>query len=390
MTEKLYYEDSYTRVWDTSIKAKYIEDEKCYVILDETAFYPHGGGQPCDHGLIDGIPVMDVTSVGPDIVHQVERLPEQEEVHCILDWERRFDHMQQHSGQHLLSAVCLNLFGAETDGFHLGEEIVTIDVNTADFGEEQMRQLEKAVNMRIYDNRLIRSYFVAEEDLHSLQLVKKPKVTEEIRIVEIEGIEYNPCGGTHVNRTGEIGIIKLLKAERQKSFTRLSFKCGARALADYREAMNVLSVIAMKFNTGRTDILNRFGKWEQEQRSMKQQIVHLQAELEKLEVTQLLGAETDGIIAANYENRSLKELQRLAASLVKETDAVIMLASRSEQKLVCVHNGNRPEDIGKIFKGKLPRFHGRGGGKANSAQAGFAERHDLEEYFTCLKNQLKG
>lgn len=216
------------------------KEDGTYVLLEETAFYPHGGGQPCDEGRINGVAVLDVISEDENVLHKVASPLGEGVVTCEVDWQRRFDHMQQHSGQHLLSAVCRDLYQAMTVSFHLGTDYATIDVEQPELSPLQLATIEREVNQQIYKNRVVSSYFVTEEELAKLPLVKQPKVTENIRIVEIQDVEYNACGGTHVSSTGEIGMIKLLKAEKQKGHTRIYFKCGYRALQEFNDSLKIL------------------------------------------------------------------------------------------------------------------------------------------------------
>lgn len=195
MTNKLYYNSTYQTDWPTRVTETIEREDGLYVLLEETAFYPHGGGQPCDLGAIQGIPVLDVISEEEFVLHKLERLPNEESVTCQIDWNRRFDHMQQHSGQHLLSAVCLEKHNFMTLSFHLGEDYCTIDIEVPELSADQLYSIEREVNRQIYLNHNILSYFVTGEEAAQLKLVKQPKVTENIRIVEIKDVEYNACGG---------------------------------------------------------------------------------------------------------------------------------------------------------------------------------------------------
>ncbi|GJM74211.1 hypothetical protein HMSSN036_64270 [Paenibacillus macerans] len=201
--------------------------------------------------------MLDVISENDEVLHKVERLPDDTAVNCTVNWERRFDHMQQHSGQHLLSAVCRELYGAMTVSFHLGADYCTIDVERPELTPEQLAAIELAANRHIYLNHEIVSYFVTGEEAAKLPLVKRPKVTENIRVVEMKDVEYNGCGGTHVSSTGEIGMIKLLKAEKQKGNTRVYFKCGYRALAEFNENQRILGLLTGKLKTSREGLAER-------------------------------------------------------------------------------------------------------------------------------------
>ncbi|RDW21249.1 alanyl-tRNA editing protein [Oceanobacillus chungangensis] len=388
MTRKLYYESAYEKVWWTNIIDSIERDGKYFIILEETAFYPHGGGQPCDLGSIDGIKVLDVFSEDGEVVHQVERLPETDKVICKLDWERRFDHMQNHSGQHLLSAVFRDLLQAQTVSFHLGTEDVTIDIDQSDITNDQLTVVEQEVNNRIYQNLEISSYFVSNEQLRNIPVVKMPKVTENIRIVEIEGVEYNACGGTHVTRTGQIAMIKLFKAEKLKGATRVHFKCGNRALADYNKVLAIIDTLSEKFNTGRKDILDRFEKWEQGYKQIQTELSHIKEQNEAYLSKELLSNMEGKLVSHVFADKSLKDMQRLAAKIVTDQAIIVLLATTAENKILLYHSGSEHFSCGKLFKEHLPAFNGKGGGNDQSAQAGFPSNEDSVQFYEFIKKQV--
>ncbi|WP_010649910.1 alanyl-tRNA editing protein [Oceanobacillus massiliensis] len=389
MTTKLYYSSPKTDQWKTNI-TEIIEIAHGYdVILEETAFYPSGGGQPCDLGSIDGITVLDVYMDGNEVVHRLEHLPETSNVTCILDWTRRFDHMQQHSGQHLLSAICLELFQTKTVSFHMGIEHVTIDVDQPNLTNEQLIMIEEEVNRQIYQNRNIHPYFVTNEQLLSLPLVKPPKVTENVRIVEIEGIEYNACGGTHVAKTGEIGIIKILKGERLKDTTRIHFKCGLRALQEFQATMQITNALSEKFHTGRKDILDRFGKWEEELNQLHARIANLEEQNNSYLEKELLSETEGNIIKHIFSDKSLKELQKLAAKIAAEHHVIVLFATTAENKIVLTHDGSKTLSCGAFYKEHLPAFNGKGGGSPKSAQAGFSSNEDVLRFFQFVYKEIQ-
>lgn len=388
MSAILYYNDSFLREWTTTIVERKEQDEQYFVRLAETAFYPHGGGQPCDTGVINDIAVLDVVKEEEVIWHQVERLPIEDQADCQLNWERRFDHMQHHTGQHLLSATALQLFDAPTLSFHLGQDMVTIDIDRSSFSDTEMTTLEQAVNQRIYNNLAVTSYFVNAEQLAQLPIVKMPKVTEHIRIVEIEGVEYNACGGTHVAQTGQIGIIKLFKAEKQKGSIRLYFKCGARALQDYNDSLDILNTLAVKFNTGRKDILERFDKWEEDQQQLKTELEQLRKANDIHEAKQLSSQIQNQQLTHMFEHKTLPDLQRIAANLMAEQPLTVLLATSSEYKVFLAQNGHPQLKCGAFFKEHLSTFNGKGGGSDLSAQATFTSEADLIAFYTFAEQQL--
>lgn len=327
MTKKLYYDSAYIQAWSTAITSVIEREDGIYVTLAETAFYPHGGGQPCDAGTIGGIAVLDVVLEDQEVLHKVAELPGQTDVDCAIDWTRRFDHMQQHSGQHLLSAVFRELYQALTLSFHLGSDYATIDLDLQELSAAQLAEAEQEVNRKIYRNLAITSYFVTAEEMAKLPLVKLPKVTEDIRIVEIEGVEHNACGGTHVASTGAIGMIKLLRSEKQKGNIRITFKCGSRALAEFKDHMQIMSQLSARFNTGKDEIMDRIGKWEQEQKLLAAELAGVKEQNDSYLARDLLASmkEGSGVLTHISDDRPLKDLQSLAAKLTALTDLPVLL-----------------------------------------------------------------
>jgi alanyl-tRNA synthetase len=389
MTKKIYYSSQYSTEWETIIKNSFTKEDQCFVVLEETAFYPTGGGQPHDTGTINGVEVLDVfTDETGEVVHMTERMPETTHAFCSLNWRRRFEHMQHHSGQHLLSAVCYKLYNARTVSFHLGQDYVTIDLDISELNQSQMEKIEQIANEEIYRNRSIHSYYVTSEELAKLPLLKMPKVTENIRIVEIEGIEYNACGGTHVLRTGEIGIIKLFKAEKQKGIIRLSFKCGSRALQDLNEGQQILGKIAAKFNTGRNEVISRIEKWEEERKRLESELAKVKEENNAYVAKELLLKKEEDFLFHVFDNKSFNEIKELAIKIAHEHNLFILFAATEENKVILVHNGTKNLSCGKFLKEHLGSFNGKGGGNDKTAQAGFQSKEDTVNFFEFAKQEI--
>lgn len=387
MTTRLYFDDAYLTRWTTRVKDKLEREDGVYVVLEESAFYPHGGGQPNDTGRIGGIPVLDVISEGDEVLHKVERFPEELEVRCEIDWDRRFDHMQQHSGQHLLSAVCRE-HGAMTLSFHLGSDSCTIDVDRTDLPAEQLAAIEREANRHIYLNHGITGYFVTEEEASRLPLVKPPKAVDRVRIVEMEGVEYNGCGGTHVSATGAIGMIKLLKTEKQKGHVRIFFKCGYRALNEFQEQQQVLGAVTARLKTGRDGIMERLDKWEDVQKGLQSELDALKEAMDEVTLGQLLAKQEGGRIAHIFADKPLKELQNLAQKLIAQCDAAVLLATEAEHKVVLAHSGHLPVSCGAFFQEHLASYGGKGGGSDKLAQAGFSSWPEALAFYVFAEQVL--
>lgn len=388
MTKRLYFDSPELAEWQTGIREVIRREDGIYAILEETAFYPHGGGQPCDLGAINGIPVVDVVSVGEEVLHKLEQAPEGRTAECRLDWTRRFDHMQQHSGQHLLSAVFRSLYGAHTLSFHLGADYSAIDLDIPELAEERRAAAELEANRLIYENRSILSYFVTEEEAAGLELAKQPQVTGALRIVEISGVEHNACGGTHLSSTGQLGLIKLLKTEKMKGNTRLFFKCGYRALEDYNGSQRILSELSVRFNTGKEGILERVEKREDEMKEMQQELSLLKEKLEAYAVQELLAERGNGGIARIFVDKPFKDVQSLAHQLAAAGDFPVLLLAAAENKLVLARGGGYELHCGEFLKAHLAAFKGKGGGSDKTAQAGFSSPEDALGFYECAKGEL--
>lgn len=296
--------------------------------------------------------------------------------------------MQHHSGQHLLSAVCYTLYNAKTVSFHLGQDYATIDLDLTELNPSQMEKIEQTSNDEIYRNRSIHTFYVTSEDLAKLPLLKMPKVTENIRIVEIEGIEYNACGGTHVLRTGEIGIIKLIKAEKQKGIIRLYFKCGLRALKDFNECQQILGKIAAKFNTGRYEVMGRIEKWEEEKKRLESELAKVKDENNAYVAKELLLKREEDFLFHVFDDKPFDEVKDTAIKIANDHNLLIVFASTLENKAVIVHNGTKNIQCGKFIKEHIVSFNGKGGGNDKSAQAGFSTLDDTLNFMDVCRREL--
>ncbi|TDL83020.1 alanyl-tRNA editing protein [Peribacillus frigoritolerans] len=379
MNEKLYYTSPKTFEWKTTVTETAERNGLKLVKLKETAFYPEGGGQPSDHGFIDHIEITGLLEIGEEIYHIVSDFPSENEVTCKVNSKRRIDHMQHHSGQHLLSAVCIELFDFHTESFHLGSDTATIDLRTPQLTPEQMKLVEEKTNQYIFENRKIYTFFAEEAELRDLPLRKWPDLKEKIRIVQIEGIDTSACCGTHVERTGEIGLLKLIKTEKQKGMIRLHFKCGLRALSDYQSIQETIQFAGQFFQTSANEISARLTAMDQETKMLKKEAEQLRAEnaaftAEKLEMKQ------DGSFSHKlFEKKTIKELQLIASRLIENGKQYVLLGSSSEKCVLFSQKGT--VHAGSLFKSNLADFDGKGGGSEKQAQAKFADASETERFF---------
>lgn len=265
MTEKIYLENPYLRQVEARIIEKKYSNNKYYIKTNKTIFYPNlAGGQPGDKGTINGIRVIDTYEDGEDIIHVTKSNIHSDKAKLSIDWDTRFDYMQQHSGQHLLSSVFYKLFNTETSGFFIDNEFVYIDINISKIEEEDLKKAEEFANKIVFSNFLIKTYTIEKNELNNIPVREEPAAYPKIRIVEIDQIDFSPCYGTHLRSTGEIGIIKIRKVKSFKGHIRVEFVCGNRALKDYTWKTNYIK-----------DIKNKVEKLIEENKSLKDTIKKL-------------------------------------------------------------------------------------------------------------------
>lgn len=371
MTNKLYYEDPYLTTFTASI----IKKEPEYVIISETAFYPTGGGQPCDIGSLNDISVVNVEIIDGEIRHFLaEPLDSQSiEVKGSINWRRRFDHMQQHAGQHILSAAFAELFQMQTVSFHLGKETATIDLDTTEVTAEQLKKVEELANQIILENRAIETKWVTEDELTQYKLRKATSIKEDIRLVIIPDFDYNACGGTHPSSTGQVGSIKILQTEKQKRHIRVEFVCGKRVLTQLDRKQNVLLSLISKLSSPEEKLVDTANNLLHTNKNLEKLLNEHKQELLKFEAKELLKQSINDIVGVTFENRTIQDLQRLARFLVEESpSSLCVLVSHNEEKLqiVTARGTNREESMKALLLQLLPLINGKGGGNDTLAQGG--------------------
>ncbi|HAK73821.1 MAG TPA: alanyl-tRNA editing protein [Sporomusaceae bacterium] len=380
VTDLLFQNNSYIRQFQSRIKKTItLPNGNVGVVLEHTAFYPEGGGQPSDKGQINGIPVNDVYSEGSDIIHVMSDLPQAGAVEAAIDWSRRFDHMQQHSGQHILSATCHELFGAATVGFHMGAQSSQIDLDLPGFTDEQMNAAEQLSNEMLYGNKAVRIHQATQATLHEYPLRKQPaKDFAAIRLIEIEGIDCCPCGGTHVAATGEIGMIKIRSWERKNNAIRLDFVCGYRALADYQYKNLLIKELSGRLSAPGPQLLSTLDKLFNKADETNRQLAAARQEL-NVQLAGNLYRQTElekgiKIIVSQLLNSSPADVAGLAKQLVSSPATVALLAGvaddNSKVHLVFSCSPDLTINMGPILKAALPLIEGKGGGNGSSAQGG--------------------
>ncbi len=379
-TTRLYYEDSYLREFSAQIIESCDGGRRLY--LDRTAFYPTAGGQPNDLGQIAGIDVVDVIDEDRRIAHIVASPVETGLVQCVVDWPRRFDHMQQHTGQHLLSAVFLEMYEAETVGFHLGAEISTVDLAAPGLAAEDLPRAERRVNEEVFRNRPVT---ISQQPASQASGLRRPSEREGLlRIISIEDLDRSPCGGTHVRATGEIGPVLLRRAEKLRGNLRVEFLCGLRAVNRARIDFDALSGIARRFSCS-IDEAAPFAAVQREALEAADKARRRAAgELAGYRGRDLYDSTSpgsDGIRRAIHRRPSGaidEELRSLAQAFVARPRAVFLAAAGTPPAILLAVSTDAGLHAGNQLKGLLAKFGGRGGGNAGIAQGSLTSEDGLE------------
>ena len=381
MTERLYYADAYMRTFEAQVIDRLEVNGRPAVVLDRTAFYPEGGGQPSDRGTLNRVEVIDVQTRETDaeVLHLLAAPLPEDRVTGVVDAARRFDLMQQHTGQHILSQAFLHTARAETVSFHLNPDpndgALTIDLNTAAVTPAQIDRAEDFANTIVTENRRVSARFVTAVELQSLSLRKPPQVDQAIRIVAIEDYDWSACGGTHVARTGEVGLIKIVKVEKRHTETRIEFRCGRRALIDYRRKHQLISQAAAELSIGFGELDQAIGRLQAEAKAARKQVLDAAARLQQVEARELLNTIEPrgdfGLITQAWAQRDAAYLKRLASLLVAQPKTVVLLGATGQSlALVFARSPDLPIDLGALLKAAAARLGGKGGGSPDFAQAG--------------------
>ncbi len=388
MDERLYYEDAYLTRFSAQVTERFTYEEQPTVRLSRSAFYPTSGGQPHDTGSLDGTAVVDV-QVGADgaVLHLLaEPLSEQTAgVNGVIDWPRRYDHMQQHSGQHLLSQVFFRRLGLKTVSVHFGDALTTVDLDGPPLSAAQLADVETAANGMVWENRPIRAYWVDEEERERVPLRRAPAVAGATRIVEIDKFDWSACGGTHVRRTGEIGLISLVRVEKHRGRSRVHFVCGGRALADAAERRGLLAETAGLLDSGVQDVPGLVSKQQEALRGAEREVKALREGLVGYQARELLtDAETAGgvrLVAEAINDSEPESVQRLARALIAEPGVVALLgcAQRGKGTVVFARSEDFSLHVGDLLRDTLRQFGGGGGGRPDFAQGGGVAAERLED-----------
>lgn len=404
MTERLYYHDSFLYEFDARIVDINSAGPRPFVVLDRSAFYPTSGGQVFDTGWLgnDSAQKVRVDEVAEDeqgaVLHYLEAagdLKPGAQIHGLIDADRRRDHMQQHSGQHVLSAAFIKLFNQPTVSFHMGADYCSIDLDTKALTSQQVEAAEALANDIVTENRPVQIRFVTQEEARTLGLRKLPLAErEKLRLIEIHDFDLSACGGTHVASTGQIGCILLRKTEKVRQGWRVEFVCGRRAIATARADYATLAESAALSSSQLRDLPQQIKKFQDDARVSRKAREQLLEELADLNAARLLAETTEHngrrVVVRVFSDCDLTFIKLLAQRITRQNSAAIALLASTEQpaSLVFGQSSGQLFDMGTLMKEALAQLGGRGGGSKDMAQGGPTSTDRLDAVLAQLAVKL--
>lgn len=379
MTEKLYDKNSFLREFTAAVTDSGETARGYFTVLDKTAFFPEGGGQASDIGYINGVRVYDVQIKDGIIYHYTEKpFSKGQEIEGVIDFDRRFDFMQQHSAEHIVSGIAHTLYGCENVGFHLGSDIVTLDFDKY-LSDEQLLKLEQIANEKVYENVKFNCYYPTESELMGLNYRSKKELEGAIRIVEIENTDICACCAPHVKNAGQIGVIKLLDTEKLRGGIRIELKAGNRALTDYNQRYKSVRKISSLLCAQQTDAAEAVERLLESDSGLKQKISDLKR---KLITEKVNGFNPHSNTAAEFlDDSEIKDLQLYADALYKKAGGVRAVLSGCDGGFYFAICGDETA-LSELFKRFKEAFNVKGGGRGNMVQGTvFAKESDIKSFF---------
>lgn len=415
-TTRLYQQDRYIKEWDAQVTSVTEDDGSLIVTLDKSAFFPEGGGQSCDLGMMGGYEVIDVQEKDEEVYHRLKPaegensadgkpapLQEGDAVHCILDWDRRFDNMQRHCGEHILSGIFFALFGGVNRGFHMGQDYMTVDISLEEDPDVKEITYEDALRAELEANKVIWAdepvtvmHFESREEAEKMPLRKALAFDEDITIVSVGSIDNAAdcvaCCGTHPNTAGQVGLIKIYKVENYKGMFRIYFESGARALNDYRAKHNILTELSNKYSSSIEDFPSKLKAQEEKLADAKSELHQIKKAFTDNECAKLdaLISEAGGdskVTVYEVEHLGLDDVFNMAKRYMGSCKGLIMLYSIKDTSYILVSDGNI--DCGGLVKEYASFYKGKGGGNKVSARGIFTSKEDAEMFADLVQKHLK-
>lgn len=385
MTEKLFYEDSHIKTFSAIVKACEKVGDYYEAVLNRTAFFPEGGGQYADTGLLNQVKVLDVQEKEGEIYHKLEA-PIEVGTTVIgeIDWDERFSKMQQHSGEHIVSGLINANYGYDNVGFHMGKDAITMDFNGV-LTKEQIKEIETKANKAVSENLEIKVLYPSTEELEGIKYRSKIEIEGQVRIVQIPGYDSCACCAPHVKRTGEIGFIKLIGVQNYKGGVRVSMLCGFRAIADYSEKCESVKKISVMLSARECEVADEVLKLKEELEYQKRHLAELQQQILQIKADSV--AEGQECVVLFEEAISGNAPREMVNLLLEKGIGVAAVFAGDENVGYRYVIGSRTQDVRIISKALNTRFNGKGGGKAEMVQGSLTglEQEIREEIEACRK-----
>lgn len=398
MNNKLYYLDSYKTEFPSEIIKIGSDEIGVFALLSESYFYPESGGQPSDIGQINEAVITFVKEVDGDARHYYTGNIELGLVLCHINWENRFDYMQQHTGQHILSAIFYNVLKGETSSFTIGEKSSSIEISISDFDEHTALEIMKLSNQIIMKNIEVKSGIYEKSEIEKMPLRKIPSVNKNIRIISIDPLDYSPCGGTHCKWTGEVGHIRITGWDKMKNGYKIHFVCGDRSLAESLHTHLILKKTSTLLSVNQDDIADSVDRIQQNLRAKNKEIEVLSKQIYTLESQNIFNdfvkntGDSNLPIVIGFNNKTFEELKPLGQEIARLGSPLVVLylddstvTEDGQIKIVLNISESNEENAGKLGKALFEKYGGKGGGGSKAAQ-GSIQRKYLSAFLTEVNN----
>lgn len=395
--EKLYYKDQYMKEFVAELEKVEERDGKFHVVLDKTAFFPGGGGQFCDLGIIENEPVLDVYEEDGIIYHVLNKKPiKLHKLKCYIDWERRRDGMDQHLGQHVLSGCFYKMFNANTVGFHMGKEICTVDIEGI-LQEERIREAEVAANLIIGDNLKVEFLVPDKKELKKMGLRRAlPNTNEEIRVVKIEDLDINACCGVHPSSTLELRMIKIRRWEKHKGATRIEYVAGKRAVEDSFKKDRFTTSVCRYLNASEDEAINGIKNMNERLKEALDKNKKLSEEVAIYEVkTMIEDGEQIGsvsVVKKIYDNEDIKYVNKVISKIIENNNTIALMAVKNGERANLIFAASKDLkgiSMNELLKDAITLIDGKGGGSTHQAQGGGKNNSNLEGALEYAINKIK-
>jgi alanyl-tRNA synthetase len=380
-TRRLYYEDAYLMEFDAEVVERREHEGLPAVVLDRTAFYPESGGQPWDKGMLDGVEVLQVLDLDGAILHVLKSEIAGGPVRGRVDRATRFDHMQQHTGQHILSQAFFETLKGETLSFHLGPDVSTLEIGLRAMSDAEWDKVEDRANAVVWEDREVKTYFVPEERIGEVPLRRPPKKQGLLRVVEVDGFDYSACGGTHCRRTGEVGMIKLAGFEKIRGNMRFEFLCGGRALRDYRGKDRTVRKLGGAFSCSDADVAAQVEKLAADHKTLKKRARRLEERLAAFEAGEVIRAAAGRLISGVLEDKTPEEARFLALNIIRSGEFAVVFgaADESQGHLIVARADSLQADLRQLAPVVAARVPVKGGGGPSLVELVTSEKALLQE-----------